>query len=207
MSPKNKRGGSNPPSPEPSLAGVARRLTCLFARLRRTLSPAQDGEHAVISGGQLLVPRWSPRGAATRGDGDVHAKPGDSGIWVTDIADPKVGRIDSLNLNGRRAIRAQYPNHVPELGFGSTLMANAWLKPTPATSNLTDVYPKLPFRELDLRLIHRPGACPPCAACLLGMRIEMQCAHRCAARDVTASHCLSLRPALFDQATTPRTCR
>lgn len=53
-------------------------------------------------------------------------------IWVAEVSSLGITSVPGLNLNGSRLIRARYPNYNTELGFGSTLQAQAWLAgPTP----------------------------------------------------------------------------
>ena len=66
--------------------------------------------------------------------------------------------VEALRTSGgRRAIRALYPNHVPELGFGSELRANRWFELATPTSNVTEIWPVQP----------EPFRVSVCAACTL----------------------------------------
>ena len=67
-------------------------------------------------------------------------------IYMADLSTEKFNEILGLRVNGKRAIRARYPNHYPELGFGSTLNAKSWLKPT---------LPSMPNKEINPDTLYR----------------------------------------------------
>ncbi len=56
---------------------------------------AEDGAEVVISGGKIITHKWS------RGDG---------GVWRVDLTLPSNANFRQLFVNGKRAIRARYPN-------------------------------------------------------------------------------------------------
>eukprot|EP01083_Nonionella_stella_P012567 35640_1 len=70
----------------------------------------------------------------------------------TDRANISDGTIEGLRVNGKRAIRARYPNANPETdGFGSTLLAKQWIPPT--TYNPLPrvwLYPEEPLRNMSV---------------------------------------------------------
>lgn len=105
-----------------------------------------DGERVVLSGGIPLQCTWHKYKDGTDG---MHyyqcTVPEDSGI--TDI--------EGLRVNGRRAIRARYPNGDPEYfpcGFCSNLTASSWLPPNMPSQPSVVIHPSepgtLPFRVL-----------------------------------------------------------
>ena len=56
--------------------------------------------------------------------------------------------ILGLRVNGTRAIRARYPNANPEIdGFGSNLMAKAWVPPSCKIGPDMEYWPKQPLRN------------------------------------------------------------
>lgn len=89
-----------------------------------------DGEEAWLSGGKVINPSWQ--------------KYGDKGVYVSKIQG--ISDIKGLRINGKRAIRARYPNADPELGFGSSLSARDYLPVKPPTP-LIDIYPEKPYRN------------------------------------------------------------
>ena len=68
-------------------------------------------------------------------------------MFVTDL---KESNVKGLRVNGKRAIRARYPNADPEFGFQSELKANGYLPPKTPTMEYHDVeleYPKRDFQK------------------------------------------------------------
>jgi len=59
------------------------------------------------------------------------------------VADIDEDEIKGLRINGRRAIRARYPNADPEKGFGSSLKAKDYL-PVKPDAPFIDYYPNSP---------------------------------------------------------------
>lgn len=94
---------------------------CWF-RYDNVWSPVQEGGH--VSGYMAVPPN----------------------VYVADLSSMGLSDVPGLRVNGRRAIRARYPNADPELGFGSNLHADSWLKPTLPTSPDREVNPDTPLR-------------------------------------------------------------
>ena len=67
-------------------------------------------------------------------------------IYMADLSSMSIPEITGLRVNGMRAIRARFPNADPELGFGSNLHADSWLKPTLPTTPDREVNPDTPLR-------------------------------------------------------------
>ena len=90
------------------------------------------GEEATVSGGKVLNVQWTS-----------YDTKGDSNIWVADVQEQQ---IIGLQLNGKRATRARYPN-IPggietSCGYGCMIpSANAtWTPPNFAKNNTIDFY-------------------------------------------------------------------
>ena len=94
-------------------------------------------EVAWISGGKVIMPKWE------KYDVDSSKK---TNIYKADLSSDQITTITGLRVNMKRAIRARYPNADPELGFGSTLMANKWLPPTLPSQPDKEIYPDSPKR-------------------------------------------------------------
>ena len=67
-------------------------------------------------------------------------------IYVADLSSAGIKTIPGLRVNGRRAIRARYPNADPEMDFGSTLTPT-WLDPTSPPAAAFTVNPAEPLRN------------------------------------------------------------
>jgi hypothetical protein len=79
---------------------------------------AFNSEEVWISGGVSIAPAWKPF-RVTKG----------ANVYVADLSPwvPRGAGVYGLRENGNRMIRARYPNANPEHGFGSTLLAKAWV--------------------------------------------------------------------------------
>jgi len=91
-----------------------------------------NGEEAWISGAKVIHPSWK--------------KVGDKGIYSADLSGQGITSIKGLHVNGKRAIRARYPNANPIFGFGSHISAKGYLPVHPPTP-LVDLYPATPYRN------------------------------------------------------------
>ena len=101
---------------------------------------AVPGEKVVISGGEPLV------GGAWTAHKVSAANWSESNVWATQLP-AGTAAVEALRVAGRRAIRALYPNHVPELGFGSELQANKWFQLAMPMSNITEIWPAVPLQR------------------------------------------------------------
>ena len=97
-----------------------------------------DNERVVLSGGVPLHCEWQKYKNGTNGLDFYQCKvPVDSGIKD----------IKGLRVNGRRAIRARYPNGDPEYfpcGFCSNLTASSWLPPNTPPKPAIVIHPDEP---------------------------------------------------------------
>ena len=101
---------------------------------------AVPGERVVISGGEpLRGSSWTPHKVSSTNWSEAN-------IWATQLP-PNTARIEALRIASKRAIRALYPNHIPELGFGSDLKATQWFPPPTPTTNLTELWPAIPLQR------------------------------------------------------------
>lgn len=71
-------------------------------------------------------------------------------IYVADLSGESITSVPGLRINGRRGIRARYPNADPELGFGSSLHAKSWIPPTLPKNPDKEVNPDTPLRTTSL---------------------------------------------------------
>ena len=95
-----------------------------------------QNEEVWISGAKLIDPQWTAVSTS-----------GGKNIYVTDLSKEKFDEILGLRINGKRSIRARYPNADPELqGFGSRLKAKSWLKPTLPSLPDKEINPDKPYR-------------------------------------------------------------
>ena len=78
-----------------------------------------QNEEVWISGGKVIQPSWKKM-----------AGPDGSNIYMADLSSTGITDVPGFRVNNMRSIRARYPNADPELGFGSTLKAQSWAKPT-----------------------------------------------------------------------------
>jgi hypothetical protein len=101
---------------------------------------AVPGETVVISGGEPLI-----AGAWTAHKVNA-ANWRESNVWGTQLP-AGTAAIEALRVAGRRAIRALYPNHMPELGFGSEVKANKWFQLATPNSNITEIWPAVPLQR------------------------------------------------------------
>ena len=102
---------------------------------------AVPGEKVVLSGGEPLL-----GGAWTAHTVDA-ANWSASNIWAAQLP-AGTAAVQALRVaGGRRAIRALYPNHVPELGFGAGLTANDWFPLAAPRSNVTELWPAVPLQR------------------------------------------------------------
>jgi hypothetical protein len=116
-----------------------------------------DGEEVWLSGAAVLSDlAWTK-----------HDVSKDRNIWKTALQKSQLKEMPALRVCASRpnssfdetsdcinpiarAIRAVYPNHVPELGFGSDLLAKAWHPQIQAPNEslpMLEFYPPVPFRE------------------------------------------------------------
>jgi hypothetical protein len=101
---------------------------------------AVPGETVVISGGEPLVgSAWTPHKVNA-------ANWTESNVWATNLPHD-TAPVEAVRIDGARAIRALYPNHIPEQGFGSSLMANKWFELATPTSNVTEIWPSVPLQR------------------------------------------------------------
>jgi hypothetical protein len=87
-------------------------------------------EQAVLSGGVPLDGlRWI-RSEGGNGSNNSNNS-NNSSVWKASLAEAGIDlvRVLGLRIDGRRAIRARYPNADPEKGFGSKLKAEQWTCP------------------------------------------------------------------------------
>ena len=94
-----------------------------------------QSEEVWISGAKLITPKWTPVSTS-----------GGKNIYMADISSEGLRDMLGLRVNGKRGIRARYPNADPELGFGSSLNAKSWLKPTLPSTPDKEINPDSPFR-------------------------------------------------------------
>ena len=94
-----------------------------------------QSEEVWISGAKRITTKWTPVSTS-----------GGKNIYMADISSEGLREILGLRVNGKRGIRARYPNADPELGFGSEVRANSWLKPTLPTQPVKEINPSEPYR-------------------------------------------------------------
>ncbi len=95
-------------------------------------------EDVWISGARPIHPQWTAVSTS-----------GGKNVYMTDLSSEKFNEILGLRINGKRGIRARYPNADPELqGFGSQLRAKSWLKPTLPLSPDKEIHPDTPSRPI-----------------------------------------------------------
>ena len=94
-------------------------------------------EEVTISGGKVIKPNWQ-----------VANLRNSMNIYRADLSSQGVDSMTGFRVNGKRMIRARYPNANPETdGFASSLIAKKWFKQTiPATPDKEE-YPYRPFRD------------------------------------------------------------
>lgn len=93
-------------------------------------------EEAIISGGKLIKPSWQAFNMNYMN------------VYVADLSSEGLDSMMGLRVNGKRAIRARYPNANPEIdGFGPRLEAQEWLPPAVLASPNVEENPDVPFRN------------------------------------------------------------
>ena len=130
------------PSPSPTPTVLLRQGTHYLSE-QLVISPKHNGltlasypgEEATVSGGKVLDVKWTS-----------YNTKGDSNIWVADVKGQADDGIVGLQLNGKRATRARYPN-IPggietSCGYGCMIpSANAsWTPPNFAKNKTIDFY-------------------------------------------------------------------
>ena len=96
-------------------------------------------EEVWISGGMVITPQWEKY--------DVDPSKKTNIYKATFSSNVTFASITGLRVNGKRAIRARYPNADPELGFGSTLTAEKWLHSMLPTKPDKEINPSKPYRN------------------------------------------------------------
>jgi len=99
-----------------------------------------NGEEVWLSGARVIKPQWKPYGSTGK-------------IFVAGLSSTGIDDIKGFHVNGKRAIRARYPNADPEFGFGSKLKAKSFL-PVKPPSEFIDVYPNAPIRNTSSSFTH-----------------------------------------------------
>ena len=109
-------------------------------------------EEVWISGAKVITPKWTSWRTS-----------GQDNIYVADLSSEGIKNIPGLRVNGKRGIRARYPNADPELGFGSSLTAQKWSPPTLPSTPDQEIYPDKPLRDsADMFQHYQLGVGGPC---------------------------------------------
>ena len=102
-----------------------------------------NGEEVWVSGARPLTPSW--KAFNTSG----------ANVYVADLMDMKLENVPGLRLNGKRSIRARYPNADPEMGFGSDLKAKSWTPPLHSPAPDKNINPPEPLRNTTPHMFQR----------------------------------------------------
>ena len=103
---------------------------------------AHDGEQVWVSGARRVDGvDWRPVAP-----GDMGIRSDVRGVYVAEMLKHGVTTVPGMRVDGRRMVRARFPNADPELGFGSTLATDKWDE---AKTELPDqdIYPATPNRS------------------------------------------------------------
>ena len=102
-----------------------------------------NGEEAWLTGAKPLKPRWQAYGSNS-------SEP----LFVADLSS-QTGKVYGLRVNGKRGVRARYPNNDPERGgFGPGLIATGYLPVTPDPP-LTNILPPTPYKNTTIYGYHQ----------------------------------------------------